>query len=75
MKIQWGIWNILQKISIVTGGIAIAYFAMQLARYNTTFSNELLMPHMKEMVTVLLASSVVFGVTTCIKRKMTDCRL
>ena len=43
MKKQWSIWNILQKISIVTGGIAIAYFAMQLARYNTTFSNELLM--------------------------------
>ena len=69
MKKQWSIWNILQKISIVTGGIAIAYFAMQLARYNTTFSNELLMPHMKEMVIVLLISIFTFGISTYIKSR------
>ena len=70
MKIQWGIWNILQKLLIVTGGIAIAYFAMQLARYNSTFSSEYLMPYMKEMVIVLLVSVMVVGISTYIKMKI-----
>ena len=70
MKIQWGIWNILQKLSIVTGGIAIAYFAMQLARYNSTFSSEYLMPYMKEMVMVLLVSVMIFGISTYIKSRL-----
>ena len=70
MKIQWGIWNILQKLSIVTGGIAIAYFAMQLARYNSAFSSEYLMPYMKEMVIVLLVSIIIFSISTYIKSRL-----
>lgn len=70
MKKQWGIWNILQKLAIVTGGIAIVYFAMQLARYNSTFSSEYLMPYMKEMIMVLLVSIIIFSISTYIKAKM-----
>jgi len=61
------IWNILQKIAIVTAGIAIVYFAMQLARYNSTFSSEYLMPYMKEMTIVLLVSIFTFSISTYIK--------
>lgn len=64
------ICNILQKIALVTGGISIVYFAMQLARYNSTFSSEYLMPYMKEMLIVLLASIVVLGVSSYIKAKI-----
>jgi len=61
------IWNILQKIAIVTAGTAIVYFAMQLARYNSTFSSEYLMPYMKEMTIVLLVSIFTFSISTYIK--------
>ena len=64
------ICNILQKIALVTGGISIVYFSMQLARYNSTFSSEYLMPYMKEMLIVLLASIVVLGVSSYIKAKI-----
>ena len=64
------ICNILQKIALATGGISIVYFAMQLARYNSTFSSEYLMPYMKEMLIVLLASIVVLGVSSYIKAKI-----
>lgn len=67
---MWRIWNILQKIAIVTGGIAIVYFAMQLARYNSTFSSEYLMPYMKEMIIVLLVSIFTFSISTYIKSRM-----
>jgi len=63
------IWNILQKIAIVTAGIAIVYFAMQLARYNSTFSSEYLMPYMKEMTIVLLVSIFTFSISTYIKSR------
>lgn len=66
---MWRIWNILQKIAIVPGSIAIVYFAMQLARYNSTFSSEYLMPYMKEMVIVLLVSIIAFGIFTFFKSR------
>jgi len=66
---MWRIWNILQKVAIVTGGISIVYFAMQLARYNSTFSSEYLMPYMKEMVIVLLISIFTLGISTYLKNR------
>jgi len=66
---MWRIWNILQKVAIVTGGISIVYFAMQLARYNSTFSSEYLMPYMKEMVIVLMISIFTLGISTYLKNR------